>query len=166
VAQYTFGGGIADFVVNRDENGELLLGADTEIIFFNLQTGGTQYEGITVTSDSTGAIPPFTGPDGVREMWADANGGAGPRQLMTDTGVGPDLATVINDAADLDNAVAALQALAATMPINVLYDEGEAEWPARPDIAGSRIVFWHGPNASPPPSGYMSEVDVFFGWAA
>lgn len=175
MARHVYGGQVQDFVVTYGTNGELLLAASTEVLFFDAQTGGTQYTDLTdlsdgpttVVSDSNGAISTqFKGPDGVRAMWADANGGAGPRQLMVDAQIGPDLATATNDAADLDNAVTALQALTASMPVTVVYDEVALSWPARPDIAGSRIVFWHGPNASPPPSGYMATNDVFFGWAA
>jgi hypothetical protein len=175
VARYTYGGSIADYVVSYGDGGALLLAADQAVTFWNAATGGTQYTDLTdmfdtpitsVTSDSAGAIPQFKGPDGIRAMWADAAGGAGPRRLMFDTEIAPNVATLVNDVADLDNAVAALQALADIMPVTVKYDEVEAEWPTRPAIAGSRIVHWHGPVGSPPPSGYMVENDQFFGWAA
>lgn len=175
MARYTFGGQIADYVVAYGDDGELLLAAATDVTFWNQETGGTQYTDLTdlggtpitlVTSDSSGGIPQFKGPDGIRAMWADAAGGAGPRRLMTDAEIGPNLATVINDAADLDNAVAALQALAAVAPVTVTYDEVEAEWPPRPTIAGSRVVFWFGPVGSPPTSGYMLQNDQFFGWSS
>lgn len=112
---HLFGGGIADFVVTSDGSGNLQLAADTPVWLYNAQTSGTRYTtGLTdvggaditsVTSDATGAIPQLRGPDGVTEMWADANEGAGPRRLMTAN----DLGDVLGDVAANAAAVAALQ---------------------------------------------------------
>lgn len=91
MARHRFGGGIADYVIQFGGEGQLLLGANATVTFYNLQTGGVQLTSLTdttgtaitsVTSDANGAIPQLNGPDGVREMWADASGGAGPRRLM------------------------------------------------------------------------------------
>lgn len=95
---HLFGGTIADYVVTYGPGGELFLAANAEVWFYNEPTGGTRYtDGLTdltgtpitsVTSDATGAIPQLRGPEGVTEMWADANQGNGPRRLMVAADLG------------------------------------------------------------------------------
>src|SRR5690606_41565234 len=88
---YLFGGTTADFVVVAEpETGELTLGAEVPVWFYNAQTGGTRYTtGLTglsgetipeIVSDSTGAIGQFRGPVNVPFLWADASAGGGPRR--------------------------------------------------------------------------------------
>ena len=171
----------------------MVLGAETEsngvklrpaiaagpvtVTFWDSATGGTQYtdlldasgEPIThvTTADGTGTlpvgtIPRFQGPNGVTEMWADAAGGA--RYLMVATSLGAMVDDQESRLGDLENIVANLQALTQSVVLSVVYDEGSATWPPRPALAGSRPVYWHGPDGTPPPAGYMQTNDQFFGW--
>jgi lysophospholipase L1-like esterase len=82
VARYSFGAGIADFVV-QPSDGLWSVGAGVTVTFWDASTGGTQYTDLLdagstpiteVTSDEYGAVPAFFGPDGVTGMWADAGG--------------------------------------------------------------------------------------------
>lgn len=149
---YLFGGSTADFVVVRDpDTGELTLGADTDVWFYNAQTGGTRYTtGLTdlsgstitaVTSDGDGGIPQLRGPTGVPYMWADAAEGAGPRRLMMPVDLGGFMT-------DLRSTVAALQEVASQFSSSlgaVRYNYETSSWPDRP--ADSRIYIWFGPTA-------------------
>lgn len=147
------------------------------VTFWDSATGGTQYTDLldasgapitqVTTADGTGVlplgtIPRFQGPDGVTSMWADAGGGA--RYLMVATS----LATTVDDQearlSDLENIIANVWALTQSVVLSVVYDEGSATWPPRPALAGSRPVYWHGPDGNPPPAGYMQTNDQFFGW--
>lgn len=65
--------------------------AGVAVTFYTALTGGTQITDLTtigggpitsVTTDSAGEIPEFYGPDSVIEMFADANGGLGPRRRI------------------------------------------------------------------------------------
>lgn len=145
------------------------------VTFWDSAAAGTQYTDLqdlagapitAVSSDGAGEIPQLRGPDEVWSMWADANGGAGPRRLIQATDVGDTVAANQARLDNVENTVAALSALAAVSVVTVAYDEVAGTWPVRPVIAGSRIVFWFGPNASPPPAGYMTQNDQFFGWQA
>jgi hypothetical protein len=180
VARHLFGGTVSDWTFDVGDAATSTGGLDgnlavvipaAEVTFWDAATGGTQLTDLTelngtpitsVTSDSVGEIPEFFGPDGILRMYADGNGGLGPRRVITAN----DLDTLDGRLEDAENTILNLQALAATAIVAVKYDEGTATWPARPDIAGSRIVFWFGPAASPPPAGYMIQNDEFFGWAA
>lgn len=95
MARHTFGGGIADYVLQYEADGVLQLGADAQVTFWNaaseglqltdlLDTTGNPIPGGVVTADGNGAIPAFgQGPEGVRAMWASASeDGQGPRRLM------------------------------------------------------------------------------------
>jgi hypothetical protein len=82
VARYSFGAGIADFVV-QPSDGLWSVGAGVNVTFWDASTEGIQYtdlldDGSTpiteVTTDEYGAVPAFFGPDGVTGMWADAGG--------------------------------------------------------------------------------------------
>jgi len=119
---HLFGGTIADYVVTYGPSGELYLAADTEVWFYNAETGGTRYtDGLTdltgtpitsVTSDATGAIPQLRGPEGVTEMWADANQGTGPRRLMVAADLGDLEGVVAGLSGEVDGVSAAVDALA------------------------------------------------------
>jgi hypothetical protein len=149
---YLFGGGVADYVIAKDvDTGELRLGADLPVWFYNAQSGGTRYtSGLTdvsgsaiteVTSDGDGAIPQLRGPSGVGVLWADASEGAGPRRAM----VPVDLAEYVSDmratVEDLQSAVAQFN----TSIGAVRYNYDTSAWPDRP--ADSRIYIWFGPSA-------------------
>lgn len=164
---FLFGGGVADFVVVADpDTGELTLGADTPVWFYNAATGGTRYEtGLTdlsgatiteVTSDSHGAVPQLRGPTDIPYLWADASEGAGPRRLMVPADLGSyvtelrsNLANALADLAD------AQTLLAASLGV-VRYDAGTSSWPTRP--SDGRVYAWVGPSV---PSG-MAAGDLFF----
>lgn len=103
MARYRFGGGLADWsfgtaVVATVPDLAQLVGAAT-ITFWTAETGGDQYvdlldaDGAPINSiqsaDGSGSralgqLPPFFGPDGVTEMWAQ--GGNGPRAIITASG--------------------------------------------------------------------------------
>jgi hypothetical protein len=115
VTRHSFGGGIADYVVSRGTNGELLLAGNAPVTFWDAPSSGTKYIALVdgsgapipdgvVMSDSNGAIPAFgQGPEGVRVMWASADlAGEGPRRLMHATDSAAELA-------DLQARLAALE---------------------------------------------------------
>ena len=171
---YLFGGTVADFVVVADDAGELTLGAEVPVWFYNARVGGDRYvtgltdlsgEPITeVISDSTGAIGQLRGPENVPYLWADASGGEGPRRLMVPADLAVKVGGLESRLNDVENIVANLQVLTQSVVLSVVYDEGSATWPPRPALAGSRPVYWHGPDGTPPPAGYMQTNDQFFGW--
>ncbi|MFE5258228.1 right-handed parallel beta-helix repeat-containing protein [Streptomyces coelicoflavus] len=82
MARYTFGGGIADYLVtNRDGLWGVAPGA--VVTFYSDADGGTQYTdlldeaGTAVTqivADDNGLLPVFQGPPDVTLMWASAGG--------------------------------------------------------------------------------------------
>lgn len=92
MARSTFGGGIADFVVDAS-SGNLRL-KQTILTLWSARTGGTQQtdlklSGSTVTeipTDAYGSIPEFQGPDGVTELWAQAVGGTSRARLISTDG--------------------------------------------------------------------------------
>lgn len=149
---YLFGGTTADYVIVADEEtGELTLGANTAVWFYNAQTDGTRYTtGLTdltgatiteVTSDGDGAIPQLRGPSNVGVLWADASGGAGPRRAMLPA----DLADYISD---MRQTVEGLQAAVTQFNTSigaVRYNYDTSSWPDRPE--DSRIYIWFGPSA-------------------
>ncbi|RKS68990.1 hypothetical protein BZB76_6129 [Actinomadura pelletieri DSM 43383] len=107
MARHTFGGGIADYVVQYGEGGELRLAANAQITFWDASSGGAQITELVdmtdepiangvVTADGNGAIPAFgRGPEGVRAMWAAASlNGQGPRRLMLASDSGDELADI------------------------------------------------------------------------
>ncbi|MEW2451183.1 hypothetical protein AB0896_27120 [Streptomyces parvulus] len=82
MARNDFGAGVADFVV-RPADGLWTVAPNTAVTFWSAREGGSQYTDLLdasatpiteVTTDSTGSIPPFSGPDSVTGMWADAGG--------------------------------------------------------------------------------------------
>lgn len=129
LARHKFGGSIADFVVapggsvtvDDITGNEVILVPGVVIQFFDAATAGNAVADLedltltsieTVTADSEGAIPQFYGPDGVRSIWADANGGSGPRRLMMATDIGSDLATDEANIATLQGTVVGLATVA------------------------------------------------------
>jgi hypothetical protein len=99
VTRHLFGGDIASYVVaaGSSETVGSITGAHTLLVpgatvtFWSAATGGTQLTDLldmtnaavtSVTTDANGAVPQLQGPDGTWTMWADANGGAGPRRMM------------------------------------------------------------------------------------
>lgn len=125
------------------------------ITFWDSVSGGSMYEDLldnlgtattSITTDSNGEFPQFSGPDDVLAMWADGSGdGSGPRRLIQATDIGDTAAS--NKAAidDLTNAVTSLQDLVASSPGIVEYNADDASWPERP--TDSRIYIWVGPTA-------------------
>jgi hypothetical protein len=83
--------------------------AGVTVTFYNALTGGNQITDLTtagggpitsVVSDASGEIPEFFGPANVVEMFADANGGLGPRRRVTAADLG-DLTVVLYNALKL-----------------------------------------------------------------
>lgn len=104
MARHRFGGS-ADYVVTLGTDNVATLEPGVSVTCWNAATGGTQHtdltdvDGITpipggtLTTDSTGALPEFFGPDGVRSLYLDANAGGGPRRRTLATDIGEDLTT-------------------------------------------------------------------------
>jgi len=200
LARHLFGAGIGDFVVapggsvtvDGISGYEVILVPGTVIQFYDAPTAGTPVTDLedltftaitTVTADTTGAIPQFYGPDTVRSMWGDANGGAGPRHLMIATDIGNDLATAEATIASLQAGNAALAAVAnsgsyadltgtpalATVAESGAYSDLSGtpapglqtvvktggSWPLRSTTApdATRQCQWTGPEPAPPSGG-------------
>ncbi len=84
MARYTFGAGMADYVV-RPSDGLWGVASGAVVTFWDSVDGGTQYTDLLseagapitqVTADEYGALPSFAGPDGISGMWAAADGGS------------------------------------------------------------------------------------------
>ncbi|WP_435643354.1 glycosyl hydrolase family 28-related protein [Streptomyces sp. H49] len=84
MARYQFGAGIGDVVV-QPSDGTWQVAAGAVLTFWDSATEGTQYTDLLDTAsqpttqiraDQYGAVPRFSGPDGVLGMWADAGGPA------------------------------------------------------------------------------------------
>lgn len=97
--RYDYGDTIAAYVIQPGTpvtGGRLaVLRGGATVWFYNADSGGTRYTSLTdaanvpitevITTNASvdmGYMPLFHGPDNVTQMWADANGGAGPRFLM------------------------------------------------------------------------------------
>ncbi|MGW0821843.1 SGNH/GDSL hydrolase family protein [Streptomyces sp. NPDC002845] len=106
MARHRFGG-VADYVISVGVDDAATLEPSTTVTAWNQADGGSEYTDLveidgttpitTLTSNTEGALPEFFGPDGVRSMYLDANGGAGPRRRTVATDVGEDLSTVEMD---------------------------------------------------------------------
>ncbi|WP_236241172.1 SGNH/GDSL hydrolase family protein [Streptomyces sp. CC228A] len=106
MARHRFGG-IADYVISRGTDDVATLEPGTVVTCWNASSGGTQYTDltevdgvtpiVTLTADTEGAVPEFMGPDGVRSLYLDANGGSGPRRRSVATDIGEDLTDVESD---------------------------------------------------------------------
>lgn len=136
-----------------------------EITFWAAITGGTQYTDLldnlgtatsSVTTDSNGEFPQFSGPDDVWYMYADGSGdGSGPRRLIQATDLADTVVANKDSLTDLINTVTGLQDLAASSLGIIEYDSGTASWPTRP--SDSRIYMWVGPSNPPVGGGYMQD---------
>lgn len=138
---------------------------DATITFWTAQTGGAQITdlqdmlGNTITSvaaDSAGEFPQIQGPDTDPEtysMWADGNGGAGPRRKVVATDIGDRVSSNGQSLEDLTAEVASLSALVASSLGVVEYDSTNSTWPTRP--TDGRVYMWVGTTAPPVGGGYM-----------
>jgi lysophospholipase L1-like esterase len=166
MARHRFGG-IADYVITLGETNAATLQPGTPVTCWNAASGGTQYadlvdlDGTTViaggelVADAVGALPEFLGPDGVRSVYLDANGGAGPRRRAVAVDVGEDLtvveAQVSGHAAALNphgTGIATLADTAAnptTADVKgggvLTYDTTTSSW--RSDGTTSGLMGWH-----------------------
>lgn len=146
MARHPFGATIADYGIAHIDGSSvfgspgaqlLVLTPGAVVTFWTAQSGGSQIVDLAahadgsspvdhVTADSNGAISTQVwGPDGVASMWADGNGGAGPRVLM----LAADIADLV---AQLVAQVASLQAALDLSPAYVYYDTVSQSWPHRP----------------------------------
>ncbi|WP_225794801.1 glycerophosphodiester phosphodiesterase [Streptomyces aculeolatus] len=115
MARHLFGG-VADYVIALGTDDAATLQPGASVTCWNAISGGSQHtdlltgvdstpiEGGTLTADSNGAVPEFFGPDGVTELYFDANAGGGPRRRAVATDLGSDISGV---RADLDAHTAA-----------------------------------------------------------
>ncbi|WP_255951538.1 SGNH/GDSL hydrolase family protein [Streptomyces odontomachi] len=115
MARHRFGG-VADYVISLGTDNAATLQPGASVTCWNLPVGGTQYtdltqsdgataiEGGILTADSTGAVPEFYGPDGIRSLYLDANDGSGPRRATAAMDLDADL-TAIQNAAIAKSAV-------------------------------------------------------------
>jgi hypothetical protein len=208
LARHLFGGSIADFVVapggsvtvDGITGNETLLVPGVVIQFYDAASAGnaiTDLEDLTltaqttVTTDINGAIPQFYGPDAVTLVWADANGGAGPRRLMLATDSTADIATNTTAITTLQGTVTALAPVAASgnyadltgapvlaavatsgayadlsgkpvLGMQAVVESGGV-WPLRNTTAPdtSRPAEWIGPTAPPAGGGYAQAGDLW-----
>lgn len=185
MARYWFGQTLTDWTMvlgaSSVENGvtyaPVQAAGPMTVTMWSAETGGVQYTDLLDASGSpitevttadgsgtlpTGTIPQFQGPDGVAQLWADA--GANVRYRMLSSDLGAVVAAQQTQLDNLENMVTNLDALTSNIVLAVVYDEVSSTWPTRPSVAGNRPVYWHGPNATPPPDGHMQTNDQFFGW--
>lgn len=178
MARHLYGGGIADWTFDLGDPATAGSGASgnlavvvpsVTVTFYDSPTTGTQYSDLTdlsgvpissISSDTSGELPQFYGPDGIYFMWADASGGAGPRRLMAATDLGPVVQALAEQVSNLQNTVDNLTAICALMVVaNV---EASGSYAARPALAGARLVLWVGDDT---PSGGgapgMAEGDIY-----
>lgn len=82
MARFTFGAGLADFVV-QPSDGLWAVAPGAVVTFWTAADSGDQYTDLldasslpatSVTADEYGMIPQFSGPDTITGMWADAGG--------------------------------------------------------------------------------------------
>jgi hypothetical protein len=143
----------------------ILMIPGAEIAFYDAQAGGAQVTDLldaldtptsTITADTVGEIPTFSGPDTDPEtfvLWADGSGdGSGPRRRMIAADIGDEVGANKTTLLSMLDTVAALQNLAASSLGVVEYSSG---WPTRPE--DSRIIVWVGPTAPPIGGGYMQD---------
>jgi glycerophosphoryl diester phosphodiesterase len=108
VARHRFGG-VADYIISVGSGNAAVLEPAATVTCWNQAVGGTQYTdltesdgatpitGGTLTADSTGAVGEFYGPDQIRHLYLDANGGSGPRRRTVATDIGADVGTLRTD---------------------------------------------------------------------
>jgi len=84
MARFTFGGTDDDYIHTVDGGGVMHAAPGSTLTFWSAVTGGTQYTDLllsgspvtTITADTRGYVPQFSGPDGISQMWASADGSA------------------------------------------------------------------------------------------
>lgn len=164
-------------VVGETTTAEVSAAGPATVTFWSAPVGGAQYtdlldaSGTPVTEISSsdgsdgmpvGTIPELQGPEGVTEMWADAEG-ARAKMVATDLGA---------DVVDIDARVATLESDAANFldaPAWVRRNPSTGAWPARPDTP--RWVIWVDTlpeTPSPPPiggTGMADGLDMYWGVA-
>ncbi len=110
VGRRLFGGDMTGWTFAIAGGGALVVSPGATVTFYSALTGGSQYVDLqdtnglpitSVTTDSTGEIPPFLGPDSIWMMAADANNGAGPRKWYLASDVGNELTLLHNAIATL-----------------------------------------------------------------
>lgn len=162
MARHRFGG-VADYVISLGDDDVATLEPSTSVSGWNLSSGGSQYTDFmeldgttpiasgTLTTDSVGSLPEFLGPDGVRELYLDASGGAGPRRRTLATDVGTDL-TTLEDTVSTHTAAANphsttvddLSDVSATSPAggsSLVYDTATSAY--RSNGVGTALMGWH-----------------------
>jgi hypothetical protein len=107
MARRRFGGSTGDWTFTLGAGNVPTLAAGAVCLFYDAQTGGSQYTDLATNADGTGPItqvvsgtgsstgaagqiPTFYGPDSVVAMWMSANGA--PRVLVVANDIGPNLA--------------------------------------------------------------------------
>lgn len=195
MARHPFGGTTNDYVITVLDGGTVFPGAKLAVLapavvvtFYNAATGGTQITDLALnangtspvasrTTDANGALAgTFYGPDGTTLLWADANGGAGPRSaiLARDCGnvavqAGSDAASALASAITAlttatqaaADATAALAAAARCLE-KVQYSATNG-WPGRPqDADPGEMLLWVGPSNPPIGGTGMQNADLFW----
>lgn len=175
MTRHAFGGSVADYTVaaggqvtvNGITGNELLLMPGIQVTFWDSASAGNQITDLLdatgtavtyVTTDAYGSIPQFQGPDTSTEtwhMWADGNGGSGPRRIIVATDLGDTVNANKQSLLDVTNTVDSLQTLNASSLGVVEYDSVNNAWPTRP--TDSRIYMWVGSTAPPVGGGYMQD---------
>lgn len=172
IASWAFALG-ADEVSTDGQSGKraLVLPGGT-IQFYDSRTGGTQYEDLTdllgntissVSADEYGEYPQIIGPDRDPEvwvMWADGNGGAGPRRLIYATDAGDVINGLRQSLSDLIASNNALNAQVQSSLGVISYDGDASSWPTRP-AGDPRLFAWLGPSAPPAGDPYMLDGEVW-----
>lgn len=139
---------------------------------WNADTGGTQLDisldggssivsSITASDGSDGLIPGTVDQHWVQQptYWIDGNAGAGPRTLMVSSDA-PAIAVAAKTEADNQaDTIANNQALLALVP--VMNPAVLGTYPARPALAGSRVVIWLGGSAPSAGVGGAAEGDIW-----
>jgi len=180
MSRYQFGGTDAAWIMSAQDAsvqygaGALVarLSPGAVVRFYSVATGGTQYTGLldavgatvsTITADSTGALPVFSGPDaGPDFMWADANGGAGPRRMVGANDAASQAVQAHVDTTDPHGSKAYADAW---HEIVVRYNTATSSWPTAASVPANPAVdwLWRGPVGVPPPIGpnHMREGDRY-----
>ena len=143
-----------------------------QLTAWNAESSGTQQQ-IALDSGGVSLVDFVTSSDGtdgftlgtVEEFYVQVpeifiDGGAGFRLKMVTTDVGDGFAANSLQIADLQNSVGNVTELQAITPVMVL--ESAGVWPARPDVAGSRVAFWVGPDVPTAGGTGMADGDIWY----
>ncbi|WP_119728330.1 hypothetical protein [Thermomonospora amylolytica] len=139
-------GGVADFIVTLGTGNVATLKPSATLKFYDAEDGqqvtdlttllGDPIPDGILTSDATGAVPPFLGPEGAYRLWVSADGG--PRRAMSPTNVGA-FAEIAQNAA-----AAIAQHLAAGNPHQIpLSSLTDVDTTTTPPAAGQALI-WSG----------------------